>query len=243
MSSADPAGFAPGQRRHRADVPHTLSFTFDDGPDETWTPLVLKQLARCEVTATFFMVGERVLAQPALGRAVLAAGHDVQLHCHRHVRHTELTETELQLDTEAALAALEGVGAHPQLWRAPWGVCTDASVRVAERLGLQLVRWSIDTHDWRGEEPQAMLAHACAHLVDGGSVLMHDALGPGARRAGCQNTLALLPALAAAARAHGLAFDPMRPTLSTPPRAPTGATSDRAPLVRKEAAREPQVVL
>ncbi len=210
MRSTAPAGFAPRQLRRRADLPRALSFTFDDGPDETWTPLVLEQLARCEVTATFFMVGERVLALPTLARTVLAAGHDVQLHCHRHVRHTELTEAELQLDTETAIATLESIGARPQLWRAPWGVCTDASVRVADRLGLQLVRWSIDTHDWRGEEPRAMLAHARSQLQDGGAVLMHDALGPGARRAGCQNTLALLPALATAARARSLALGPMR---------------------------------
>ncbi len=121
----------------------------------------------------------------------------------------ELTEAELQHDSESALAALESVGVRPRLWRAPWGVCTDASHRIAERLGLQLVRWSIDTHDWRGDPPRAMLDHARSQLADGGTVLMHDALGPGARRGGCQNTLALVPQLAAAARAHGLLLAPM----------------------------------
>lgn len=187
----------------------TLSLTFDDGPDPTWTPQILKQLERCRAAATFFMVGERVLAHPDLARAALAAGHDVQLHCHRHIRHTELTEVELQHDSESALGALESVGVRPRLWRAPWGICTDATHRVAEGLGLRPVRWSIDTHDWRGDEPQAMLDQARRRLADGGAVLMHDALGPGARRAGCENTLALLPALAAAARAHGLALAPM----------------------------------
>ncbi len=204
-----PAGFAPSRLGHSFNVPHALSLTFDDGPDPTWTPQILRQLQSCQAAATFFLVGERVLAEPALARKVLAAGHDIQLHCHRHVRHTELTEAELQHDSESALAALESIGVRPRLWRAPWGVCTDASHRVAERLGLQLVRWSIDTHDWRGDEPQAMLDHVRSRLADSGAVLMHDALGPGARRAGCQNTLALLPRLVAAARAHGLLIAPM----------------------------------
>lgn len=190
-------------------MPRTLSLTFDDGPDPIWTPRIVERLGRCHVRATFFMVGERVLAEPVLARKVHAAGHDLQLHCHRHVRHTELTEAELQHDAESALAALESVGVRPRLWRAPWGVCTDATRRVAERLGLQLVRWSIDTHDWRGDEPHAMLDYARAQFADGGPVLLHDALGPGAKRAGCQNTLALLPALVAAARAHGLVLAPM----------------------------------
>ncbi len=192
-----------------ASVPAVLSFTFDDGPDPIWTPLVLEQLARCGVRATFFVVGERALAHPELVRATVAAGHDVQLHCHRHVRHTQLTQAALRLDTESALAALAGLGLRPRLWRAPWGVCTEASVRVAARFGLRLVRWSLDTHDWRGDAPPRMLARARPRLAGGGAVLMHDALGPGARRDGCQNTVALLPALAASARARGLRPAPM----------------------------------
>jgi peptidoglycan/xylan/chitin deacetylase (PgdA/CDA1 family) len=209
VSDTGPAGFVRGQREHPRDVPRALSLTFDDGPDPAWTSQILEQLQRCSAAATFFMVGERVLAQPDLARKVLAAGHDIELHCHRHLRHTELTEAELQHDSEAALAALENIGVRPRLWRAPWGVCTDATHRVAGRLGLQLVRWSIDTHDWRGDEPQAMLDHARPRLADGGAVLMHDALGPGARRVGCQNTLALLPRLTATARARGLLLVPM----------------------------------
>jgi peptidoglycan/xylan/chitin deacetylase (PgdA/CDA1 family) len=209
VSSSVLGGFACGQLGHSFNVPPALSLTFDDGPDPSWTPLILEQLQRCHVVATFFMVGERVLAEPAIAREVLAAGHDVQLHCHRHVRHTELTEAELQHDSELALEALESVGVHPRLWRAPWGICTEASHRVAERLGLQLVGWSIDTHDWRGDRPQAMLDRDRHRLGDGGAVLMHDALGPGAMRADCQNTLALLPLLTTAARARDLFLAPM----------------------------------
>jgi peptidoglycan-N-acetylglucosamine deacetylase len=190
-------------------VPSALSLTFDDGPDETWTARVLAQLDRCGVAATFFMVGRRVRAHLDTARMVVAGGHDVQLHCHRHVRHTNLSEQHLWADTELALAALEDVGVRPGLWRAPWGVCTDASQRVAHAFGLRLVGWSIDTHDWRGDPPHTMLTHVTPRLVDGGAVLMHDALGPGATRAGCENTIALIPMLTAAAHAHGVALTPM----------------------------------
>jgi peptidoglycan/xylan/chitin deacetylase (PgdA/CDA1 family) len=187
-----------------------LNLTFDDGPDPQWTPQILQPLARDSVVATFFMVGERVAAEPALAKRVLAAGHEIQLHCHRHIRHTELSERELQRDTETALATLESVGVSPSLWRAPWGACTEASRRIAERLGLELVRWSIDTHDWRGDPPRAMLYRTRHRLAEGGAVLMHDAVGPGARRVGCENTVALVPELVRAARAGGLSITSMR---------------------------------
>jgi len=185
---------APGARR--------LILTFDDGPDEYWTRCVLEVCRQARVQATFFVLGEKVDALPQLARAVVEQGHDVQLHAHRHVRHSELSEAEIEHDTVAALAALERVGVRPSFWRTPWGVCTPASERVAARHGLALVHWSIDTHDWRGDSAATMLSRA--RRRDGGVVLMHDALGPGSLRLGAQNTVELLPKLIAEARSAGV---------------------------------------
>jgi peptidoglycan/xylan/chitin deacetylase (PgdA/CDA1 family) len=179
--------------------------TFDDGPDERWTPRVQEQLERCRARATFFVLGERVEATPAVVRAALDAGHEVQLHGYRHLRHSGLTEEEIELDTRAALDALAQVGVRPTCWRTPWGVVTAASERVAARHHLTLVHWTIDTHDWRGDPALAMLARAREQLAPGAVVLMHDGLGPGALRSGCENTVELLAPLIAAARARGLA--------------------------------------
>jgi peptidoglycan-N-acetylglucosamine deacetylase len=199
-------------------VSRAVSFTFDDGPDEKWTPRVQAELERLGVYATFFLIGGRVLLHPELVHATVEAGHEVELHCHRHIRHSLLSERELARDTERALEALACVGVAPTLWRAPWGACTEASERVASSFSLQLVGWSIDTHDWRGDEPAAMLAAARAALPAGGSVLMHDALGPGATRAGCGNTVALLEGLSEATRELGLPLQPLREAEETPAR-------------------------
>jgi peptidoglycan/xylan/chitin deacetylase (PgdA/CDA1 family) len=181
------------------------TFTFDDGPDPAWTPRVLTELERCGARATFFVVGERVADDPVPARVALAAGHGVELHCHRHVRHTELSEAELEADTTAALFELERAGlGRPRYWRTPWGVCTSATERVAARHGLRLVGWTIDTHDWRGDRSAAMLEGAGALLEGGAVVLMHDALGPGARRSDVAETIALIAPLAALARGRGL---------------------------------------
>jgi peptidoglycan/xylan/chitin deacetylase (PgdA/CDA1 family) len=187
-----------------------VCFTFDDGPDEVWTPRVHAELERIGVCATFFVIGERVELHPELIRASVEAGHEVQLHCQRHVRHSELSEAEVRLDAERALEALVSAGVQPSLWRTPWGISTPASWRVARSLGLRLVGWSIDTHDWRGDAPAAMLAAAEADLANRGAVLMHDAIGPGATRGGCESTIELLGPLAQAARDRGIALAPMR---------------------------------
>ncbi len=99
-----------------------LSLTFDDGPDEVWTKRVLDVLHRSRTRATFFMVGERVRAAPASARAVLDAGHDMQPHCDRHLRHSERAKTEVERDVRDGLAALARIGVRPSYWRTPWGV-------------------------------------------------------------------------------------------------------------------------
>jgi peptidoglycan-N-acetylglucosamine deacetylase len=186
-------------------VEGVCTFTFDDGPDPIRTPRVLAELDRCGVQATFFVVGERVADDPGPARAALQAGHGVELHCHRHVRHTEMSEVELEADTTAALAEFERAGlGRPRHWRTPWGVRTAATERVAARHGLRLIDWTIDTHDWRGDGTAAMLETATALLGDGAIVLMHDALGPGALRAGVEETIGLIAPLAALARDRGL---------------------------------------
>jgi peptidoglycan-N-acetylglucosamine deacetylase len=195
---------------HLNGVSRALTLTFDDGPDAAWTARVLDALARAQALATFFMVGERVRARPAAAYAVIDAGHDVELHCDRHVHHSELSELEIERDTCAGLATLAELDVFPSYWRTPWGVRTPASARVAERNGLTLVDWTIDTHDWRGDAATAMLAGCQGQLARGGIVLMHDALGPGARREGCDQTVELIAPLVAAARREGLRVGTMR---------------------------------
>jgi peptidoglycan/xylan/chitin deacetylase (PgdA/CDA1 family) len=191
-------------------VKGTCTFTFDDGPDPEWTPRVLAELDRCEARATFFMIGERVARAPELARTVGDAGHDVELHCDRHVRHPEYSEDELRQDTEAALRAFASAGLpRPRRWRTPWGVCTAATSKVAAEHTLELVHWTIDTHDWRGDRSAVMLEAVEELMEDRAVVLMHDALGPGARRTGVGETVRLIAPLCAAARERGLEVVPL----------------------------------
>ena len=100
----------------------SVALTFDDGPDPVWTPRVLEALEAAGVRATFFVIAPRAAEHPELVEATLAAGHEVELHCHRHLRHTETPRTEIERDTDAALAALGCLGVRPQRWRVPWGM-------------------------------------------------------------------------------------------------------------------------
>jgi len=178
-----------------------VQLTFDDGPDPTWTPRVLEALAEIERAATFYVIGERARRHPEVIGAIAAAGHAVQLHCHEHVRHTHTDRTFVERDCDRALAVLGGLGVTPTHWRTPWGIRAPWTEEVAAARGLELVGWSVDTHDWRGDAATAMVARIGPGLDAGSVVLMHDGLGPGATRSGCAETVALVRLLGDAPRA------------------------------------------
>jgi peptidoglycan/xylan/chitin deacetylase (PgdA/CDA1 family) len=198
-------------------LPGAVALTFDDGPDPVWTPRVLAELSRLGATATFFVDARRACAHPELIAAIAAGGHEVGFHCLDHVRHSELGEAEVGVEAANGLAVLASLGIHPAAWRAPWGVVTAATRRAASAHGLELWGWSFDSHDWRGDSREQMLdaLSEAGGLADGAVVLMHDALGPGARRHGCAETVRLTVALLEMARNAGLRPAP----LSGPPAA------------------------
>jgi peptidoglycan/xylan/chitin deacetylase (PgdA/CDA1 family) len=186
-----------------------VSLTFDDGPEPRWTAEVLDALEHTGARATFFVLGEKVAREPALVERVLRAGHEVGLHGHRHLRHTEHTREEIERDTDEALATLGALGIRPTLWRLPWGRAAEWSEEIAAARGLRIVGWDADTHDWRGDRAGEMLADVAPDLQDGCVVLAHDGLGPGATRAGCEQTVVLVGAIAWLARERGLGLVPV----------------------------------
>jgi peptidoglycan-N-acetylglucosamine deacetylase len=181
-----------------------VSLTYDDGPDPVWTPAILDVLARHAATATFFVLGPLAERHPGLIERMAREGHEIALHADDHVRHTELDGVQIAADAAAGLARLYHLGARPERWRTPWGVETQDTKVVADRLGLELVRWTVDTHDWRGDPASAMLAACAGGIRDGAVVLMHDGLGPGACRDGCASTVELTALLLDLAAQHGL---------------------------------------
>jgi peptidoglycan/xylan/chitin deacetylase (PgdA/CDA1 family) len=181
--------------------PASVALTFDDGPDPTWTPLVLDALARARARATFFVVAPRAARYASLISSMRERGHDVAFHCVEHVRHDAMTPSEIEADVESGLLAL---GRSVHYWRAPWGLITPATEEVANKHRLRLVGWTADTEDWRGGAPEEMLARIRGRISPGAIVLMHDGVGPGATREGCAATVDLVRPLVALVRSHGL---------------------------------------
>ncbi|MHB1810305.1 MAG: polysaccharide deacetylase family protein, partial [Solirubrobacteraceae bacterium] len=112
------------------------ALTFDDGPHPQGTPAVLELLAAARARATFFLVGERVRANPSLVGEILTAGHEIGLHCDRHRNLMRLLPPQVRRDfamAEASIAA--AAGRAPTLYRPPYGIPNAAALRIARARG------------------------------------------------------------------------------------------------------------
>ncbi|CAA9453176.1 MAG: Polysaccharide deacetylase [uncultured Rubrobacteraceae bacterium] len=179
------------------------ALTFDDGPDPLWTPRILEALDHAGARATFFVIAPLAVEYRDIVVAAREAGHGIELHCTAHVRHTRCSRREVETDTREGLEMLRSIGIEPRLWRPPWGVLAPWTEEIARDFGLRLAPWSADTHDWRGDPASEMLNGIEPLLGPGSIVLMHDGLGPGSLRRGCQETVALVQPLVALLRSMG----------------------------------------
>jgi peptidoglycan/xylan/chitin deacetylase (PgdA/CDA1 family) len=154
-----------------------VALTFDDGPHPQGTPLVLEILREAGASATFFLVGEQVARHPALAVEIVAAGHRVELHCHRHRNALRLTGRQFREDAERGRAAIEeATGQAIADHRPPYGIYSAAALRECRRRGWRPVLWSKWGKDWRGRATARTIArHATEEIGDGDIVLLHDA--------------------------------------------------------------------
>ncbi len=204
VTAQEPAPAAPMSRqRGLADRVH---LTFDDGPDPDWTPAVLDALEAEGAQATFFVIAGR---EPQLLREIAARGHEIAYHCGTHVRHSRRARDEVRRELLSDLAWLAQAGVSARAWRTPWGDLAPWTADLAREAQLELWHWSDDSQDWAGHSAAQMLDRLEPGLAGGSVVLMHDGLGPGATRAGCDQTVELVRPLCRLTASMGLEATPL----------------------------------
>jgi peptidoglycan/xylan/chitin deacetylase (PgdA/CDA1 family) len=197
---------SPWSRRHygvEAMLDGGVALTFDDGPHPEGTPAVLEALG--DARATFFLVGEQVERRPDLVTRILAAGHEIGVHCQRHRNLLRIGRRAVHEDLErAARVIAEAAGRQPVLYRPPYGILNSAALAEARTRGWRTLLWSRSGKDWQRRATADSIRRRIATLEAGDVVLLHDAdfySAPDSWR----RTVAALPGLLAQLRESGLA--------------------------------------
>ncbi|MGI4829141.1 MAG: polysaccharide deacetylase family protein [Janthinobacterium lividum] len=202
--------------------PKQVAISFDDGPDPTWTPRILDVLKQYNVKGTFFMIGEVAEDNVGVMQRVYREGHEIGNHTFTHPDISDISEraVDLQLNATERLFAAK-LGVQPVYFRPPYSIDQEpdtndqaAPIYHIESHGYVIVGDKIDTNDW-DEHPRKSPQQIVDSVLDqidkaqtkswmrGSIILMHD--GGGDRSA----TVAALPALIQALRAHGFTLVPV----------------------------------
>ncbi|RPE41624.1 cellulose synthase/poly-beta-1,6-N-acetylglucosamine synthase-like glycosyltransferase [Streptomyces sp. Ag109_O5-1] len=163
----------------------TIALTFDDGPNPTWTPQVLKILDQYDVPGTFFLVGSMVSRYPSIVKSMVEQGNEVGIHTFTHVDLSYQSDARINREMQQTQLALAGAaGITTTLFRAPYSSETDAidnySWPVYEKLGKEgytSVFVDTDSDDWKKPGVSKIIKWATPKKNKGASVLFHDAGG------------------------------------------------------------------
>ncbi|MDR6980526.1 cellulose synthase/poly-beta-1,6-N-acetylglucosamine synthase-like glycosyltransferase/peptidoglycan/xylan/chitin deacetylase (PgdA/CDA1 family) [Streptomyces sp. 3330] len=163
----------------------TIALTFDDGPNPTWTPQVLKILQEYDVPGTFFLVGSMVSRYPGIVKDMVDEGNEVGIHTFTHVDLSYQSDARVDREMEQTQLALAGAaGITTTLFRAPYSSETDAidnySWPIYKKLGedgYTSVFVDTDSDDWKKPGVSKIIKWATPEDDKGASVLFHDAGG------------------------------------------------------------------
>jgi cellulose synthase/poly-beta-1,6-N-acetylglucosamine synthase-like glycosyltransferase/peptidoglycan/xylan/chitin deacetylase (PgdA/CDA1 family)/spore germination protein YaaH len=202
--------------------PNQVAISFDDGPDPKWTPKILDILRDKGVKGTFMLIGAEAQNNIGLMRRVVREGHEIGNHTWTHPDISEISSRQLDLElkfSERLFASKLGI--QPLYFRPPYDIDeqpdTDDQAAPVYRIqqdGYTIVGTKIDTNDWN-EHPRKSPAEITQSVLDqleamktkpqfrGSIILLHD--GGGDRSA----TVAALPVLIDALRAHGYTIVPV----------------------------------
>jgi peptidoglycan-N-acetylglucosamine deacetylase len=163
----------------------TLTLSFDNGPDPVVTPQVLDILARQEIKATFFAVGQRLEAPE--GQALIARahqeGHWIGNHTYSHtVPFGMLARGEAAVAEIERTRALIGALAEPHHLFRPYGgggildarILNPAAVRTLCDNGLSCITWNAIPRDW--DDPVGWVETALDQIAaqDETLIVLHD---------------------------------------------------------------------
>ena len=165
----------PADRPVDCAVDKCVAFTFDDGPGP-FTDRLVQILDDADARATFFMIGNKVAADPAGARRVADAGMEIGNHTWEHPNMTTIPAEFVPGQLSKAQQAIhDATGVTPSLWRPPGGLTDPAVNAVAAKDGLAGILWDVIPFDWINDSDTAATRWMLmTHIKPGSVVLFHD---------------------------------------------------------------------
>ncbi len=152
-----------------------IALTFDDGPDQKFTPKILDLLKEFNAKATFFCIGSKVKGQEAILKRMIEDGHAIGNHTFEHANSfpwwsiKKIEESIVNADRALNKAGIQT----PVMFRPPFGVTNNLIATAITQNNKQCVGWSIRTKD-TCKSVTDVVNKVKKKLKSGDIILLHD---------------------------------------------------------------------
>ena len=177
------------------------SISFDAAWGNEDTQILIDILARYDIKATFFVVGDWAEKYPESVKALHDAGHEVMSHSNHHDHYNTLTAEQIIADVTASNERISAsTGVTPTLIRCPYGEYDDHVISAIRSMGMEPIQWDVDSLDWKGISAAEIQKRVLSKVQPGSIILFHNA---------AENTPEALPGIIESLLADGYTIVPI----------------------------------
>jgi peptidoglycan/xylan/chitin deacetylase (PgdA/CDA1 family) len=221
LSSTKKGAYSDKVFYNNANAGKQVALTFDDGPDNRITPIILDILKQNGVKATFFLIGQQASTYPDMVKKIVANGHAIGNHSWSHPDFARISPERAGKEIAKTQDELNDIlGYKPSLFRPPYGELKAGDEPVISQAGMHVVNWSVDTRDWAGTPTKQILAFVHKQLRPGGIILQHCS---GGGKGHLANTVAALKLIIPELKKQGYSFVTVPELLDLPSTLPKTA--------------------
>ncbi|WP_152394819.1 polysaccharide deacetylase family protein [Paenibacillus guangzhouensis] len=187
---------------HGPPAPKRIALTFDDVPDDYFTPLILDTLKQLHVKATFFVVGNRAESHPDIVRRMINEGHIIGNHSYSHANLPKIVDSAFRDEVLRTEDIIKKITGKTMLFiRPPYGNVSEDQIKWIASKHMKIINWNVDSLDWKGLSADQVKANIMSNISSGAIVLQHGAGGVGEDLTG---TIEALPSMVAELRAQNI---------------------------------------
>lgn len=153
-----------------------VSISFDAAWGNEDTQELIDILAKYDIKATFFVVGDWVDKYPESVKALFDAGHEIQNHSNTHPDLTNLSREQIAEQITSCNEKIKSVtGVSPTLIRPPYGAYNNTVIETVTSLGMYTIQWDVDSLDWKDLSAEQIYNRVTSKVKPGSIVLFHNA--------------------------------------------------------------------
>ncbi|WP_246085423.1 polysaccharide deacetylase family protein [Solitalea koreensis] len=163
-----------------------IILSFDDGPDERYTPQILDILKKEHIPATFFVIGQNAENNIPLLKTIYKDGYEIGNHSFTHPNMAEISPERQRLEMNSTRRLIECITGHSTvLFRPPFNADAEPQtyaeiepVAMSKKDNYLTIGESIDPRDWEaGVTADTIFKRVVEQQNLGSIILLHDSGG------------------------------------------------------------------